>query len=98
MTCASMKAVFSCSLLCSGRRHRLRTLPGRLGYGLLRGAEEGMTPAELRALPIVIYERRHDQHRHTAFNDLLVILWRALLLHALWHALPTCSGMMSQNV
>lgn len=59
--------------MCSGRRHRLRTLPGRLGYGLLRGGEEGMTPAELRALPIVIYERRHrQQHRDSAFNELLV--------------------------
>ena len=60
--------------ICSGRRHRLRTLPGRLGYGLLRGGEEGMTPAELRALPIVIHERRHHRHlSDPAFNDLLVI-------------------------
>ena len=58
---------------CSGRRHRLRTLPGRLGYGLLRSGEEGMTPAELRALPIVIHERRHHRHlSDPAFNDLLV--------------------------
>ena len=59
---------------CSGRRHRLRTLPGRLGYGLLRGSEEGMTAAELRALPIVIYERRHRHHpRGPTFNELLVL-------------------------
>ncbi len=58
--------------VCSGRRHRLRTLPGRLGYGLLRGGEEGMTPAELRALPIVIYERRHHHQRDSAFDTLLV--------------------------
>ena len=33
-----------------------------------------MTPAELRALPIVIHERRHHRHlSDPAFNDLLVI-------------------------
>lgn len=37
-------------------------LPGRLGYSLLGTGEEGMTPAELRALPIVIHERHHH-HR-----------------------------------
>jgi hypothetical protein len=37
----------------------MRSLPGRLGYSLLGGGEEGMSPAELRALPIVIHERRH---------------------------------------
>lgn len=39
-------------------------MPGRLGYSLLRGGDEGMTPAELRALPIVIHERHHHQHSH----------------------------------
>ena len=34
-----------------------------------------MTPAELRALPIVIYERRHhEQHRGGAFDELMVKL------------------------
>ena len=37
-------------------------LPGRLGYSLLGSGEEGMSPAELRALPIVIHERHHH-HR-----------------------------------
>ena len=41
-----------------------------------------MTPAELRALPIVIHERRHHRHlSDPAFNDLLV-----RLLHS------SCSG------
>ena len=31
-----------------------------------------MTPAELRALPIVIYERRHHHSRDSAFDNLLV--------------------------
>ena len=31
-----------------------------------------MTPAELRALPIVIYERRHHHQHDTAFDNLLV--------------------------
>ncbi|KAK9810717.1 hypothetical protein WJX73_002159 [Symbiochloris irregularis] len=38
------------------RRQRIRNLPGRLGYALMRGEADGMTPAELRALPIVIHE------------------------------------------
>lgn len=42
----------------SGRRSRMRGAPGRQGYSLLRGGEEGMSPAELRALPVVIHERR----------------------------------------
>ena len=37
----------------------MRAAPGRQGYSLLRGGEEGMSPAELRALPVVIHERRH---------------------------------------
>lgn len=34
------------------RRHRLRSFPRGLGYTLLHGGEAGMTPAELRALPV----------------------------------------------
>ena len=37
----------------------MRAALGRQGYSLLRGGEEGMSPAELRALPVVIHERRH---------------------------------------
>ncbi len=38
----------------------MRAVPGRQGYSLLRGEhEDGMSPAELRALPVVIHERRH---------------------------------------
>ena len=44
------------SLPCS-RRHRIRSLPGQLGYRLMAGGEEGMSPAELRALPVVIHEK-----------------------------------------
>ena len=46
----------------SGRRSRVRGLPGRLGYSLMRG-EEGMSTAEMRALPVVIHER-HSGHHH----------------------------------
>jgi hypothetical protein len=56
---------------CSGRRHRIRNMPGRLGYSLLRGGDEGMTPAELRTLPIVIHERHHH-HPHEHSHELLV--------------------------
>lgn len=38
------------------RRHRIRHLPGRMGYGPLRGNEEGMSAEEMRALPVVIHE------------------------------------------
>lgn len=38
------------------RQHRLRSLPGHLGYRPLREGNDGMTPAELRALPIVVHE------------------------------------------
>ena len=34
------------------RRHRLRNFPRGLGYTLLHGGESGMSPAELRALPV----------------------------------------------
>jgi len=34
------------------RRHRLRAFPRGLGYTLLHGGEAGMSPAELRALPV----------------------------------------------
>ncbi|KAK9916228.1 hypothetical protein WJX75_000255 [Coccomyxa subellipsoidea] len=54
----------------SGRRHRIRNMPGRLGYSLLRGGDEGMTPAELRTLPIVIHERHHH-HPHEHSHELL---------------------------
>ena len=30
---------------------------GQLGYRLMAGGEEGMSPAELRALPVVIHEK-----------------------------------------
>lgn len=49
--------------VCS-RRQRIRSLPGRLGYALMRGGEDGMTPAELRALPIVIHEASGTDHSH----------------------------------
>jgi len=34
------------------RRHRLRAFPRGLGYTLLHSGEAGMSPAELRALPV----------------------------------------------
>ncbi|EIE26579.1 hypothetical protein COCSUDRAFT_39634 [Coccomyxa subellipsoidea C-169] len=55
----------------SGRRHRIRNMPGRLGYSLLRGGDEGMTPAELRTLPIVIHERHHHHHSHDYSHELV---------------------------
>lgn len=45
-----------CSFACS-RRHRIRSLPGHFGYRLMAGGEDGMSPAELRALPVVIHEK-----------------------------------------
>ena len=47
-------------------------MPGRLGYSLLRGGDEGMTPAELRTLPIVIHERHHHHHSHDYSHELVV--------------------------
>ena len=46
-----------------------------------------MTPAELRALPIVIYERRHHHQRDRAFDNLLV---RPLVDHC------ACAGNVAQ--
>ncbi len=66
----------------SGRRHRLRNVPGRLGYSLLRGGDEGMTPAELRTLPIVIHERHHH-HSYENPHELVVRI-RILFLGSLW--------------
>ena len=68
--------------VCSGRRARMRSLPGRLGYSLLGSDEEGMSPAELRALPIVIHERHHhgraSARREDPPADLSVLLSLAL--------------------
>lgn len=55
-------AAHASCVLCS-RRQRIRAMPGREGYALLRGGEAGMTPAELRALPIVIHEARASSRR-----------------------------------
>lgn len=57
-----------CCCCCRSRRQRIQSLPGRLGYALMRGAEEGMTPAELRALPIVIHEA-HGAHAHSSGDE-----------------------------
>lgn len=45
------------------RRHRIRSLPGHFGYRLMAGGEEGMSPAELRALPVIIHERPYRASR-----------------------------------
>lgn len=50
----SVHGAFGCA--CS-RRHRIRSLPGHFGYRLMAGGEDGMTPAELRALPVIIHEK-----------------------------------------
>ncbi|KAK9809940.1 hypothetical protein WJX72_002135 [[Myrmecia] bisecta] len=51
------------------RRHRMRHLPGRLGYSLMRGGDEGMTPAEMRALPVVIHEAPFGSKRTPSALD-----------------------------
>ena len=52
------------------RRHRLRNFPRGLGYTLLHGGEAGMSPAELRALPV--RAPAADACRWTAMASLLV--------------------------
>ena len=60
----TMKIVtFKYMIIMCSRRHRIRALPGQLGYRLMAGGEEGMSPAELRALPVVIHEK-HVRSRH----------------------------------
>ena len=53
-----------CCKLCRGltpcRRNRLQTVPGQLGYEPLRDSNEGMSPAQMRALPVVMHEKRHS--------------------------------------
>lgn len=45
------------------RRNRLQTVPGQLGYEPLRDSNEGMSPAQMRALPVVMHEKRHSSFR-----------------------------------
>ena len=42
-------------------------MPGQLGYEPLRDSNEGMSPAQMRALPVVMHEKRHSSFgRHNS--------------------------------